>query len=109
MAHPQAVVFFGLLGTSAAGSWQAERLLFVRERVARYYGTGCYFMSKVLCDVLLLRLVPTAVFALITHALVQYAAARRRTEEAPRRVAPNGGQSRRRFAPNGGPKQAASL
>lgn len=40
-----------------------ERLIFMHEKASGYYHTSSYYVSKLLCDMIPVRVVPTIVFA----------------------------------------------
>lgn len=61
------VVYFSLVSTSSLSSLYSEKLVFFRERAAGTYTTLPYFASKIVCDVLPLRVVPPIVFGAIVH------------------------------------------
>ncbi|KAG1821574.1 uncharacterized protein BJ212DRAFT_1332107 [Suillus subaureus] len=64
------LALFGFSCLSSLGLFANERVLFMRERANGYYSTFTYFSSKVLFDILPLRLVPPIVFAGIVYGLV---------------------------------------
>jgi len=47
------------------GVWQEERMVFIRERAAGAYGATAYLLSKLLCEVVALRLFPIVVACFI--------------------------------------------
>ncbi|KAI9312395.1 ABC-2 type transporter [Dichotomocladium elegans] len=62
-----------LLGFMCLTSLQVfsnERILFVRERANGYYSPGTYFLSKVLFDIIPLRVVPPLMMGLISYYMV---------------------------------------
>ncbi|KAI7848198.1 ABC-2 type transporter [Circinella umbellata] len=62
-----------LLGFMCLTSLQVfsnERILFVRERANGYYSPGIYFLSKVLFDIIPLRVVPPLMMGLISYYMV---------------------------------------
>ncbi|KAI8061823.1 P-loop containing nucleoside triphosphate hydrolase protein [Gilbertella persicaria] len=62
-----------LLGFMCLTSLQAfsnERILFTRERANGYYSPTAYFLSKILFDIVPLRIVPPLMMALISYSLV---------------------------------------
>ncbi|KAF7723744.1 hypothetical protein EC973_001720 [Apophysomyces ossiformis] len=68
-----AVVLASLLGFMCLTSLQvfsSERILFVRERANGYYSPGTYFLSKVLFDIIPLRVVPPLMMGLISYYMV---------------------------------------
>ncbi|KZP00597.1 hypothetical protein CALVIDRAFT_533600 [Calocera viscosa TUFC12733] len=65
-----ALALFGFSCLSSLGLFANERLLFMRERANGYYTSFTYFASKVLFDVLPLRVVPPMVFGGIVYGFV---------------------------------------
>ncbi|KAI9270313.1 hypothetical protein EDC94DRAFT_512884 [Helicostylum pulchrum] len=62
-----------LLGFMCLTSLQAfsqERILFARERANGYYSPTTYFLSKILFDIIPLRVVPPFMMALISYSMV---------------------------------------
>ncbi|KAF7981305.1 hypothetical protein HWV62_34233 [Athelia sp. TMB] len=64
------LALFGFSCLSSLGLFANERILFMRERANGYYSSFTYFSSKVLFDILPLRLVPPLVFGGIVYSLV---------------------------------------
>ncbi|KAG6332064.1 hypothetical protein ID866_7027 [Astraeus odoratus] len=64
------LALFGFSCLSSLGLFANERILFMRERANGYYSTFTYFASKVLFDILPLRLVPPLVYGGILYGLV---------------------------------------
>ncbi|EGN98732.1 hypothetical protein SERLA73DRAFT_168345 [Serpula lacrymans var. lacrymans S7.3] len=64
------LALFGFSCLSSLGLFANERILFMRERANGYYSSFTYFSSKVLFDILPLRLVPPLVFGGIVYGLV---------------------------------------
>jgi len=64
------LALFGFSCLSSLGLFANERILFMRERSNGYYSSFTYFASKVLFDVLPLRLVPPVVYGGIIYGLV---------------------------------------
>ena len=60
------------LNLSALELFMKERLLFAHENASGYYRVSTYFISKLLCDILLLRLIPSVVFSFISYYLIQF-------------------------------------
>ena len=50
------------LNLSALELFMKERVLFIHENASGYYRVSTYFLSKLLCDILLLRLIPSIMF-----------------------------------------------
>ncbi|KAF8339814.1 uncharacterized protein EI90DRAFT_2967001 [Cantharellus anzutake] len=65
-----ALALFGFSCLSSLGLFANERVLFIRERANGYYSSFTYFASKVLFDILPLRVVPPLVFGGITYGLI---------------------------------------
>ncbi|KII85250.1 hypothetical protein PLICRDRAFT_337205 [Plicaturopsis crispa FD-325 SS-3] len=64
------LALFGFSCLSSLGLFANERILFMRERANGYYSSFTYFSSKVLFDILPLRVVPPLVFGGIVYSLV---------------------------------------
>ncbi|KAJ7679240.1 hypothetical protein DFH06DRAFT_507364 [Mycena polygramma] len=64
------LALFGFSCLSSLGLFANERILFIRERANGYYSTFTYFASKVLFDILPLRVVPPIMFGGIVYGLV---------------------------------------
>jgi ATP-binding cassette subfamily G (WHITE) protein 2 len=47
------------------GVWQEERIIFMRERASGAYGALAYILSKLLCEIVPLRILPIAVSSFI--------------------------------------------
>lgn len=61
-------MIFGNL--SAVELFIKERPIFIHECASGYYRISVYFLAKVLCDVIPLRLVPITVFSLIAYFMI---------------------------------------
>jgi ATP-binding cassette subfamily G (WHITE) protein 2 len=61
---------FGSL--SALDLFIKERPLFQHENVSGYYHVSTYFMSKLLCDVIPLRLIPSILFSIISYFMIGF-------------------------------------
>ncbi|KAJ3130584.1 hypothetical protein HK101_005054, partial [Irineochytrium annulatum] len=61
---------FGFGCLSSMQVFAAERLIFVRERANRYYQPITYFLSKVLFDMVPLRVVPPIILGLICYHMI---------------------------------------
>ncbi|KAJ7471369.1 hypothetical protein B0H11DRAFT_2283088 [Mycena galericulata] len=64
------LALFGFSCLSSLGLFANERILFIRERANGYYSTFTYFSSKVLFDILPLRVVPPIMFGGIVYGFV---------------------------------------
>ncbi|KAG6879786.1 hypothetical protein C0992_011584 [Termitomyces sp. T32_za158] len=64
------LALFGFSCLSSLGLFANERILFMRERANGYYSSFTYFSSKILFDILPLRLVPPLLFGGIVYPLV---------------------------------------
>ncbi|KAK1222001.1 FAD-dependent urate hydroxylase [Marasmius sp. AFHP31] len=63
------LALFGFSCLSSLGLFAGERILFIRERSNGYYSSFTYFSSKILFDILPLRLVPPLIFGGIVYGL----------------------------------------
>ena len=59
--------YLALLGMSSLPVWRDEYLLFAHERASNIYGNLAYYLSIVLFDLLLIRVVPPFAFAFISY------------------------------------------
>ncbi|THH03355.1 hypothetical protein EW146_g10457, partial [Bondarzewia mesenterica] len=66
------LALFGFSCLSSLGLFANERILFMRERSNGYYSSFTYFSSKVLFDILPLRIVPPMLFGGIVYGLVGF-------------------------------------
>ncbi|KJA19756.1 hypothetical protein HYPSUDRAFT_44037 [Hypholoma sublateritium FD-334 SS-4] len=66
------LALFGFSCLSSLGLFANERILFMRERSNGYYSSFTYFSSKILFDILPLRLVPPLMFGGIVYGLVGF-------------------------------------
>jgi len=66
------LALFGFSCLSSLGLFANERILFMRERSNGYYSSFTYFTSKVLFDILPLRVVPPLLFGGIVYGLVGF-------------------------------------
>ncbi|KAJ3315120.1 hypothetical protein HDV04_004261 [Boothiomyces sp. JEL0838] len=62
----------GFAGLSAIASLNKDKLLFVRERSNGFYGPFPYFLSKVLFDILPLRILPGFIMGTISFYLIGF-------------------------------------
>ncbi len=49
-----------------------ERQLFVHENASGYYGTSTYFISKLICDIIPMRFIPSVLFSMIVYYLIGF-------------------------------------
>lgn len=59
--------FFAFASLTSIDVFMAERDIFFRERMSKYYRTSTYYFTKVVLDALLLRIVPVCFFGLVTY------------------------------------------
>ncbi|KAF9507579.1 hypothetical protein BS47DRAFT_1373861 [Hydnum rufescens UP504] len=64
------LALFGFSCLSSLSLFANERVLFIRERANGYYSSFTYFASKVLFDIMPLRVVPPLVFGGIIYSLI---------------------------------------
>lgn len=64
------LALFGFSSLTGLHSFSAERILFIRERSNNYYHTLSYFISKVVCDLIPLRVLPPIMLTSIMYPLV---------------------------------------
>jgi len=57
---------------SALDLFIKERILFVHERVSGYYYVLTYFLSKITCDILSVRTIPTIIFSIIVYFMMGF-------------------------------------
>ncbi|CAF0868985.1 unnamed protein product [Rotaria sp. Silwood1] len=60
------------INLSALELFIKERVLFAHEHTSGYYRVSTYFISKLMCDILLLRSFPSIVFSLISYFMIQF-------------------------------------
>ncbi|CAF2413676.1 unnamed protein product [Rotaria sp. Silwood2] len=60
------------LNLSALELFIKDRTLFIHENASGYYSTLIYFISKLLCDILPLRSIPSVLFSLIAYFMIQF-------------------------------------
>ncbi|OCH89695.1 hypothetical protein OBBRIDRAFT_756218 [Obba rivulosa] len=64
------LALFGFSCLSSLSLFANERILFMRERANGYYSSFTYFASKILFDILPLRVIPPVVFGGIAYGLI---------------------------------------
>lgn len=62
--------FFGFLTLTGLHSFLIERIIYVRERSNNYFHSFSYYVTRILCDVLPLRVLPPVIVLAITYPLV---------------------------------------
>ncbi|KAJ3065020.1 hypothetical protein HDU98_011589 [Podochytrium sp. JEL0797] len=66
------LALIGFSSLSAIGSFAGERQLFLRERGNAFYGPMAYFFTKVIFDILPLRLIPSIAMGTIAFNLIGF-------------------------------------
>ncbi|SCU78835.1 LAMI_0A06194g1_1 [Lachancea mirantina] len=64
------LTYFGFLTFTGLSSFSLERLIFLKERSNNYYSPMAYYISKMISDVIPLRIVPPILLALVIYPLV---------------------------------------
>ncbi|QPG73495.1 hypothetical protein FOA43_000806 [Brettanomyces nanus] len=64
------LTMFGFSTLTGLHSFSIERIVFIRERSNNYYHPLSYYLSKIICDVIPLRLFPPIIFMAIIYPLV---------------------------------------
>ncbi|ODV82027.1 uncharacterized protein CANTADRAFT_87971 [Suhomyces tanzawaensis NRRL Y-17324] len=64
------LAFFGFSSLTGLHSFSTERIIFVRERANNYYHPFSYYASKIVCDVLPLRVLPPVILASIAYPMI---------------------------------------
>ncbi|QLG71364.1 hypothetical protein HG535_0B04040 [Zygotorulaspora mrakii] len=64
------LTYLGFVTFPGLSSFALERIIFIKERSNNYYSPLAYYMSKILSDVLPLRVVPPVILALVVYPLV---------------------------------------
>ena len=64
------LAFFGFSSLTGLHSFATERIIFVRERANNYYEPLAYYVSKIFCDVIPLRVLPPILLISIAYPLV---------------------------------------
>ncbi|ORY44432.1 P-loop containing nucleoside triphosphate hydrolase protein [Rhizoclosmatium globosum] len=66
------LALLGFSGLSAIGSFAVEKQLFLRERGNGFYGPMAYFLTKVIFDIVPLRLLPAVAMGTIAYKLIGF-------------------------------------
>lgn len=64
------LTYFGFLTFTGLTSFSLERIIFLKERSNNYYSPMAYYISKILSDVLPLRVIPPILLALVVYPTV---------------------------------------
>lgn len=64
------LTLFGFSSLTGIDSFSKERSVFVRERSNNYYNSVIYYLSKIICDILPLRIFPPIILLAIIYPLV---------------------------------------
>lgn len=64
------LALFGFSSLTGLHSFAEERIIFIRERANNYYHPVSYYVSKVLCDIIPLRVLPPIILLSILYPLV---------------------------------------
>ncbi|KAH3671774.1 hypothetical protein WICMUC_004565 [Wickerhamomyces mucosus] len=62
--------FFGFSTLTGLHSFSIERIIFLKERSNNYYHPFSYYVSKIICDVLPLRIIPPILLTSIAYPLI---------------------------------------
>lgn len=64
------LTLFGFSCLTGLHAFSSERIIFIRERANNYYHPSSYYISKIVCDVLPLRVLPPIILLSIAYPLV---------------------------------------
>ncbi|GAV49516.1 hypothetical protein ZYGR_0P01600 [Zygosaccharomyces rouxii] len=64
------MTYFGFVTLTGLSSFAVERIIFIKERSNNYYSPLAYYFSKILSDVLPLRVIPPVILGLVVYPLV---------------------------------------
>lgn len=64
------MTYFGFVTLTGLSSFAMERIIFIKERSNNYYSPLAYYSSKILSDVLPLRVIPPVILGLVVYPLV---------------------------------------
>lgn len=64
------LALFGFSALTELHSFSSERIIFIRERANNYYHPFSYYLSKILCDIIPLRVLPPIILISILYPLV---------------------------------------
>lgn len=61
---------FGFSSLTGLHSFSTERIIFIRERANNYYNPLSYYITKIICDILPLRVLPPIILISIAYPLI---------------------------------------
>lgn len=61
---------FGFSALTGLHTFSSERIIFIRERANNYYNPFSYYVTKIICDILPLRVLPPIILIAIAYPLV---------------------------------------
>ncbi|CAL9735545.1 hypothetical protein MOSE0_H08548 [Monosporozyma servazzii] len=64
------LTYFGFITFTGLSSFSMERIIFLKERSNNYYLPSAYYISKIISDVLPLRVIPPVILVVIIYPLV---------------------------------------
>ena len=64
------LTYFGFVTFTGLSSFSQERLIFLKERSNNYYSPLAYYISKIISDIIPLRLIPPIIMIIIIYPLV---------------------------------------
>ncbi|RLV89005.1 putative ATP-dependent permease [Spathaspora sp. JA1] len=64
------LAFFGFSSLTGLHSFASERIIFIRERANNYYHPLSYYLSKIFCDLVPLRVLPPVILISVAYPLV---------------------------------------
>ncbi|CAN3360329.1 hypothetical protein DICA3_D10660 [Diutina catenulata] len=64
------LAFLGFSSFTGLHAFAEERIIFIRERAGNYYHPFSYYVSKILCDVIPLRVLPPVILISLAYPLV---------------------------------------
>lgn len=64
------LALFGFSSLTGLHSFAQERIIFIRERANNYYHPSAYYLSKIMCDLIPLRVLPPIILLSILYPMV---------------------------------------
>ncbi|CAL9730569.1 hypothetical protein MOUN0_J08856 [Monosporozyma unispora] len=64
------LTYFGFITFTGLSSFSMERIIFLKERSNNYYLPSAYYISKIISDILPLRVIPPVIVVIIIYPLV---------------------------------------